>query len=144
MSVLDLFLTNEKPKDDDPVILIDVMGVKYKASNNIVLTGGIVFVDGKENRKLPITSACIIKVISGKSSIKNNKYTYNYYDKRGNKINKKSINKYLNNIYIPPAYNNVMINKNKDAKVLAIGVDKKGRKQYIYNKKSIIKNSNIR
>lgn len=74
-------------------------------------------------------------------TIKNNKYTYNYYDKRGNKINKKSINKYLNNIYIPPAYNNVMINKNKDAKVLSIGIDKKGRKQYIYNKKSIKKNS---
>ena len=74
-------------------------------------------------------------------TIKNKKYTYNYYDKRGNKINKKSISKYLNNIYIPPAYNNVMINKNKDSKVLAIGIDKKGRKQYIYNKKSIIKNS---
>jgi DNA topoisomerase-1 len=74
-------------------------------------------------------------------TIKNNKYTYNFYDKKGNKINKKSINKYLKNIYIPPAYNNVMINKNINSKILVIGIDKKGRKQYIYNKKLINKNS---
>ena len=69
------------------------------------------------------------------------KYNYEYFDKRKNKLNKKSINKYLKDVYIPPAYNNVKINKNKSAKILAIGIDEKGRSQYTYNKKTIKKNS---
>lgn len=38
---------------------------------------------------------------------------------------------------IPPNWKDVKINKNKNAKVLAIGTDEKGRKQYIYNEKHI-------
>lgn len=72
-------------------------------------------------------------------SSKNKKYTYKYYDKRGNIL--KNVKKSLEGIYIPPGYNDVMINKNKNSKILAIGSDNKGRKQYIYNKKSINKNS---
>jgi len=68
-------------------------------------------------------------------------YNYEYFDKKNNKVNKKSINKYLTGIYIPPAYDDVKINKNKTSKVLAIGLDDKGRSQYTYNKKTIKKNS---
>ena len=53
--------------------------------------------------------------------------TYTYQDKKGNPINKKTINKYLD-FYIPPAYDDVKINK-KNGKVKAIGIDDKNRSQ---------------
>ena len=65
---------------------------------------------------------------------KDNKYFYQYLDKRGNKIDKSVAKKLLENIYIPPAYEDVKINLNKKEKVLAIGYDDKDRPQYIYNK----------
>lgn len=43
-------------------------------------------------------------------------------------------NPWLTELYIPPAYTNVVISENPNNKVLAIGEDSKGRKQYIYNK----------
>jgi len=59
-----------------------------------------------------------------------------FFDKRNNPIkDKKFIEKCLEGVYIPPAYDDVKINLNKKAKVLAIGHDDKGRSQYIYNKK---------
>ena len=58
-----------------------------------------------------------------------------FFDKRGNHIkDKKYIEKCLEGVYIAPAYDNVKINLNKKAKVLAIGYDDKERPQYIYNK----------
>jgi len=58
-----------------------------------------------------------------------------FFDKRGNPIkDKKYIEKCLEGVYIAPAYDNVKINLNKKAKVLAIGYDDKERPQYIYNK----------
>jgi DNA topoisomerase I len=70
----------------------------------------------------------IIRKNKGKSHI--------FFDKRNNRIkNKKYIKKCLENLYLPPAYDNVKINLNKKAKVLAIGYDDKNRSQYIYNKK---------
>ena len=50
---------------------------------------------------------------------------------------KKTINNLIENIYIPPAYNNVKINCNKNQKIRAIGYDMKGRPQYIYHKEFI-------
>jgi DNA topoisomerase-1 len=57
---------------------------------------------------------------------------FNYYN--GNRLitNKKIID-YIKKLRIPPAYTNVKINKNKDAKILAYGFDAKNRKQVIYN-----------
>ena len=84
----------------------------------------------------------MIDYITRKIKSKNkNKYNYEYFDKKNNKVKKKTINKFLTGIYIPPAYNNVKINKNKQSKVLAIGYDDKGRSQYTYNKKTINKNT---
>ena len=75
------------------------------------------------------------------SSNKNKKYTHKYYDKNNNLITYNSIKKYLEGFYVPPAYDDVEINMNKKAKVLAIGFDDKNRPQYIYNKTFVIKQS---
>ena len=75
------------------------------------------------------------------SSQKNKKYTHKYYDKNDNIITYNSIKEYLEGFYIPPAYDDVQINKNKKAKILAIGYDDKDRPQYIYNKKHTEKQS---
>jgi DNA topoisomerase-1 len=74
-------------------------------------------------------------------SKRGNKYKYEYYDERNKKISSEKAKKYLKKIYIPPAYDNVKINKKK-SNILAIGIDNKGRKQYTYDKKSTEKNSN--
>ena len=70
----------------------------------------------------------------------NKKYTYKYYNKHNKEISKSSIEKYLNKLYIPPAYDNVKVNMNKNHDILAIGYDDKNRAQYIYNK-SFLKDS---
>ena len=61
------------------------------------------------------------------------KYTHEYTDKRGNSLSKQEYEPLLKNLYIAPAYENVKINKHKKDKVLAIGTDDRGRKQYTYN-----------
>jgi DNA topoisomerase-1 len=48
---------------------------------------------------------------------------------------------WIKTLRIPPAYTNVLINKNKKSKILAIGYDTKGRKQYIYNPIFVAKRS---
>jgi len=62
------------------------------------------------------------------------KYTHAFTDKSGKSIKKPKLD-----FYIAPAYNNVKINLNSKAKVLAIGYDDKNRPQYIYNKNEIKK-----
>lgn len=42
---------------------------------------------------------------------------------------------FIQSLVIPPAWTNVEITTNRRAKILAIGRDQKGRKQYIYNPK---------
>ncbi len=70
------------------------------------------------------------------SKYKNN-YKYKYYDKHNNKVDIQIVKFCLQGLYLPPAYNDVKINLNKKSKILAIGYDKKGRPQYIYNKKYV-------
>ena len=72
----------------------------------------------------------IIRTIKSK---RGKKYTYIYTDKRGNGLPKKVYDTYIKGIYIAPAYDNVKINKNRNDKIVAIGVDDRGRKQYTYN-----------
>lgn len=72
-------------------------------------------------------------IIRNIKSKQGNKYTYSYKDKRGNILSKKDYDKYIKKIYIAPAYDNVKINKNRNDKILAIGTDERGRKQYTYN-----------
>jgi len=69
------------------------------------------------------------------------KYTYEYLDQDGSKINQALVKRLLEGFYVPPAYKDVKINLNKNDKVLAIGYDEKDRPQYIYNKKFTEQNS---
>lgn len=69
------------------------------------------------------------------------KYKYQYFDKKDNLVDPSIIKVCLEGLYIPPAHEDVKINLNKKAKVLAIGYDNKGRAQYVYNKKHIEKQS---
>ena len=64
-----------------------------------------------------------------------NKYTYSFVDSDGNKVNDKLVKNCLSGLYIPPAHDDVKINLDTDNKIRAIGYDKKGRAQYVYNKK---------
>ena len=61
------------------------------------------------------------------------KYTHEYLDKRGNVLSKRDFGPILRNLYVAPGYDDVKINMNKNDKVLAIGIDDKGRQQYTYN-----------
>ena len=65
------------------------------------------------------------------------KYTHKFTDKTGKSIKKPKLD-----FYIAPAYNNVKINLNSKAKVLAIGYDDKNRPQYIYNSNQVKKRGN--
>ena len=58
---------------------------------------------------------------------------YEYRDKRGKVLSKAAYEPYLRGVYVAPAYNPVKINKRRNDKVLAIGTDERGRKQYTYN-----------
>ena len=65
----------------------------------------------------------IIRKITKKTS---KKIYHKFYDKKMDEIcHKKTINNLIENIYIPPAYNNVKINCNKNQKIRAIGYDMK-------------------
>lgn len=61
-----------------------------------------------------------------------------YFDKNTKKrIKNKRTIKRINNLKIPPKYSKVKISKKKNSKVQAIGIDDKNRSQYIYHKKFI-------
>jgi len=72
----------------------------------------------------------IIRYIKSK---KDKKYIHEYRDTRDNILSKNDYGPLIKNLYIAPAYDKVKINLNKNDKVLAIGVDERGRKQYTYN-----------
>ena len=72
----------------------------------------------------------ILRTIKGK---KGKNYIHEYVDMRGHIISKKDYEPLVKHVYIAPAYDAVKINKCTNDKVLAIGVDEKGRKQYTYN-----------
>lgn len=65
-----------------------------------------------------------------------NNYTHTYTDKRGKTIKKPKLN-----FYIAPAYRDVKIDLNPNAKILAIGRDDRNRPQYIYNPNVVKKRS---
>tara|TARA_Y100000389_G_C17382396_1_gene475090 strand:+ start:70 stop:1218 length:1149 start_codon:yes stop_codon:yes gene_type:complete len=68
-------------------------------------------------------------------TIKNNKCKYL---SKGKKLTQKNIER-LKNIYIPPAYQNLLLSKSPNNKVQVIGEDSCGRKQYIYNSNHVKK-----
>ena len=69
-----------------------------------------------------------------KETNKKNK-TIKYYLDNELVSDKKKIDR-LNKLYIPPAYADVIVSKSPNFKIQAIGIDTRGRKQYIYHPKS--------
>ena len=74
-------------------------------------------------------------------SKRKDKYKYEYFDMNNQKVNSVVAKRAIQNLYIPPAYDDVKINLNQKEKVLAIGYDEKQRPQYIYNKRFTERNS---
>lgn len=58
---------------------------------------------------------------------------FTYKDKNNNTIRDEELRQWIKSLAIPPAWKDVLISKDKHAKVLATGRDDAGRKQYIYN-----------
>lgn len=64
--------------------------------------------------------------------------SFSYIDNdTGKRISDKRTLDRIRSLRVPPAYQDVVIGKNPDAKVLAYGRDLKGRKQTIYNKEFV-------
>lgn len=62
--------------------------------------------------------------------------------KNNNEITNDKLLLFFKSLKIPPAYNNVSINSNKNSKILAFGFDSKNRKQVIYHPKFIKEQTN--
>lgn len=65
--------------------------------------------------------------------LRNHKGTEKVYTIDGKHVTSKNIIDQIKKIYVPPAYKQVVYYLEKD--LLAVGTDKKGRKQYIYSQK---------
>ena len=59
-------------------------------------------------------------------------YQFFYLD--GKKVTNKKILDYVKTLYFPPAYKNIKVSSNKNAKRYGVGTDSKNRKQYLYSK----------
>lgn len=59
--------------------------------------------------------------------------TFTYQDETGETVRNASLKRWVKSLAIPPAWEEVEINTDRNAKVLATGRDVQGRKQYIYN-----------
>lgn len=60
-------------------------------------------------------------------------FTYRYSD--GKTVKNKKLKQWIKALAIPPAWEDVVINSDQEAKIHATGRDARGRKQYIYNEK---------
>ncbi len=75
----------------------------------------------------------------------NYKIGFEYIDLRKNKkISDENILNWIKSLKIPPAYNDVIISRNKNNKILAYGYDSKGRKQCLYHPNFILERSKIK
>ena len=78
---------------------------------------------------MTIITRKVVKTISKYNKI------YEYYTSGGKKITDKESLDYIKSLKIPPAYENVKIDMNRNAKLLVVGYDVKGKKQYMYSSK---------
>lgn len=84
-----------------------------------------------------------IRTRKNKKIIKTVKFKY-IHKKTKRVINDPKVLNRINSLRIPPAYVNVTISNSSRSKIQAIGVDDKGRKQYIYNPKYLERQTNIK
>ena len=59
--------------------------------------------------------------------------TFSYCYANGKTVKNAALKRWIKSLAIPPAWREVEIQQDRDAKVLVTGRDKEGRKQYIYN-----------
>ena len=72
-------------------------------------------------------------------------HQYKYIDKKTKKrITDKKILKRIKEMRIPPGYSKVKISKKAKDKIQATGIDDAGRKQYIYSKKFVKEQQEIK
>ena len=70
---------------------------------------------------------------------------FKYVDRKTKKrITDKKTLKRINNMRIPPAYKKVKISKKVNDKIQATGIDEAGRKQYVYSKKFVKEQQEIK
>lgn len=69
---------------------------------------------------------------------------FTYVDGTKKKVQNKSLLKRITKMRIPPMYKKVKISRNPSNKVQAIGIDDAGRKQYIYSKKFVDEQQEIK
>ena len=62
--------------------------------------------------------------------------------KTRNELKIKTDLKRIENMRIPPAWNKVVVSKDPESKVQAIGIDEKGRSQFIYSQEHKDKSKN--
>ena len=58
--------------------------------------------------------------------------TFNYRYANGKTVKNAALKRWIKSLAIPPAWREVEIQQDRDAKVLVTGRDKEDRKQYIY------------
>ena len=66
-------------------------------------------------------------------SRKGRKGRFNYYDSRGKRITDPAVRARIEELVIPPAWKDVWISPRASAKLQATGVDRAGRRQYLYH-----------
>ena len=66
-------------------------------------------------------------------SRKGRKGRFNYYDSRGKRITDPAVRARIEELVIPPAWKDVWISPRARAKLQATGVDRAGRRQYLYH-----------
>lgn len=72
-----------------------------------------------------------IKKLSNNNNVKKTRKIFHLVN---NKVaTDKDLLKRLSSIYIPPAYKDIVVAKSANNKIQAIGTDKRGRRQYVYN-----------
>jgi DNA topoisomerase-1 len=69
----------------------------------------------------------VVKIVSQYDKV------YEYRNDKGDKITNHATIEYIKSLKIPPAYENVKINLDRNSKLLVTGYDVKGKKQYLYN-----------
>ncbi len=72
---------------------------------------------------------------------KSKKKRYIYLDEKNKQINDEETLSRIKKLVIPPAYSDIKISNDSNHYLQAIGIDEKGRKQYIYKKSFIEKQS---
>lgn len=60
---------------------------------------------------------------------------FSYRDEKGHTVQDKTIRSRIDELVIPPAWQEVWISNDERSHILATGIDEKGRKQYIYHPK---------